>query len=177
MCVERALDVDGVERSLSRMETLVDDLLTLAREGDVVDDPAPVDLVALARDAWKTTDSRNGTLRTAVDELEILADEERLRQLLENLFRNAVEHGGGDVTVTVGPLAKGAGFRVADDGPGIPEDERDRVFEAGYTTASDGTGFGLNIVAETAEAHGWDVRVTESEEGGARFEVTGVESP
>jgi signal transduction histidine kinase len=169
--------IEPVERSLSRMETLVDDLLTLAREGDAVDDPAPVDLVALARDAWKTTDSRNGTLRTAVAELEILADEERLRQLLENLFRNAVEHGGGEVTVTVGPLAEGAGFRVADDGPGIPEDERGRVFEAGYTTVSDGTGFGLNIVAETAEAHGWDVRVTESEEGGARFEVTGVESP
>ncbi|GAA0721032.1 signal transduction histidine kinase [Halorubrum trapanicum] len=182
--------VEPVERSLSRMEALVDDLLTIAREGGDVDDPEPVDLGALAADAWETTDSRGGALRVAVDGLDILAAEARLRQLLENLFRNAVEHnstssragpddavehGGEDVTVTVGALADGDGFYVADDGAGIPEDEREQVFETGFTTASDGTGFGLNIVAEIADAHGWAVRVTESEEGGAQFEVTGVE--
>lgn len=194
--------VEAVERSLSRMETLIDDLLALAREGDAVDDPEPVSFVALATDAWKTTDSGSGTLQRAVDEFEILADEARLRQLLENLFRNAVEHnsassrakpddagerggdserggdgeyGGDGVTVTVGALADGDGFYVADDGRGIPEEEREQVFETGYTTSADGTGFGLNIVAEIADAHGWDVRVVESETGGARFEVSGVE--
>jgi len=197
--------VEPVERSLSRMETLIEDLLTLAREGDDVDDPEPVDLGALASDAWETTDSRDGALRVAVGGVEILADEARLRQLLENLFRNsvehgstsseggspsgnrappgdsrtesgdAVEHGGEGVTVSVGALADGDGFYVADDGQGIPEDEREQVFETGYTTTSDGTGFGLNIVAKIADAHGWEVRVVESEEGGARFEFTGVE--
>ena len=58
----------------------------------------------------------------------------------------------------------------ADDGVGIPAAERDRVFESGYTTASDGTGFGLRIVSDVADAHGWGVSVTESEAGGARFE-------
>ena len=53
--------------------------------------------------------------------------------------------------------------------------ERERVFEAGYTTGEDGTGFGLSIVERVAEAHDWDVGVTESADGGARFEVTGVE--
>ncbi|TKX67828.1 ATP-binding protein [Halorubrum sp. SP9] len=168
--------VEPIRRSLSRMETLIEDLLALAREGNAVDDPEPVDLVALATAAWETTDKRGGTLGATVEELEVLADEARLRQLLENLFRNAVEHGGDDVTVTVGPLADGDGFYVSDDGPGIPEDDRERVFETGFTTATDGTGFGLNIVAEIAEAHGWDVRAVESEEGGARFEITGVES-
>ncbi|WP_017343132.1 ATP-binding protein [Halorubrum sp. T3] len=182
--------VEAIERSLSRMERLIEDLLTLAREGDDVDDPEPVDLVALARDAWKTTDSGSGAFRAAVDELEISADEARLRQLLENLFRNAVEHnstssraepddavehGGDDVTVTVGPLADGDGFYVADDGTGIPEAEREQVFETGYTTDPEGTGFGLNIVAEIADAHGWAVRAVESEDRGARFEVSGVE--
>jgi signal transduction histidine kinase len=86
-----------------------------------------------------------------------------------------VEHGSaGDatVTVTVGDLPDG--FYVADDGPGIPATERGSVFEAGYSTDSGGTGFGLSIVATIAEAHGWTVEVTESEAGGARFEVTGV---
>ncbi|ELZ44559.1 multi-sensor signal transduction histidine kinase [Halorubrum californiense DSM 19288] len=168
--------IEPVERSLSRMETLIDDLLTLAREGSAVDETEPVDLVALAADAWKTTDKRGGTFRAAADDLDVMADEARLRQLLENLFRNAMEHGGEDVTVTVGALADDDGFYVADDGDGIPEDEREQVFETGYTTTSDGTGFGLNIVAEIAHGHGWGVRVVASDEGGARFEVTGVES-
>ena len=86
---------------------------------------------------------------------------------------DAVSHGDDGVSVTVGRL--GDGFYVADDGPGIPESERDRVFRVGYSTSERGTGFGLNIVKQVAEAHGWDIEVTESAEGGARFEVTGVE--
>ena len=62
------------------------------------------------------------------------------------------------------------GFYVADDGPGIEPDQRDAVFEPGHTTAPDGTGFGLAIVERIAEAHGWTVSVTESGDGGARFE-------
>ena len=92
----------------------------------------------------------------------------------------AVGDGTGDgagsrdgVTVTVGSLDDG--FYVADDGPGIPETERASVFEAGYTTAENGTGFGLHIVKRAVDAHGWTVRVTESDGGGARFEVRGVE--
>jgi signal transduction histidine kinase len=94
--------------------------------------------------------------------------------VFENLFRNAVEHAGDDVTITVGTLD--GGFYVDDDGPGIPEDERDRVFEAGYSTGEAGTGFGLSIVRDVVEAHGWDIRVVEGADGGARFEITGVET-
>jgi len=54
-------------------------------------------------------------------------------------------------------------------------DRRDDVFDAGYSTLEDGTGFGLAIVTEIAEAHGWTVGITESDRGGARFEITGVE--
>ena len=85
---------------------------------------------------------------------------------------------GGDasgtaVTVTVGPTADG--FYVVDDGPGIPETDRDDVFGVGYSTNPEGTGFGLNIVRTIAEAHGWSVRAVESETGGARFEFAGVD--
>jgi signal transduction histidine kinase len=167
--------VEPIERSLSRMETLIEDLLTLAREGNDVDDPKPVDVAALARDAWETTDDGDGTLSVVLDEFEIMADEARLRQLLENLFRNGVEHGGENVTITVGATPGGDGFYVADDGEGIPESEREKVFETGYTTTTDGTGFRLNIDAEIVDAHGRAVRAVESAEGGARFEITGVD--
>lgn len=74
------------------------------------------------------------------------------------------------MTVTVGVLQDETGFFVADDGPGIPQEHRDRIFEHGFTTARDGTGFGLAIVSEIVEAHGWESAVTHSETGGARFE-------
>jgi signal transduction histidine kinase len=67
------------------------------------------------------------------------------------------------------------GFYVADDGTGIPAADRDQVFDPGFTTRADGTGFGLRIVEQVATAHGWEVTARESAAGGARFEFTGVE--
>jgi signal transduction histidine kinase len=101
-----------------------------------------------------------------------MADRERLAQLLENLVRNAVQHGGDDVTVTVGDLE--GGFFIEDDGPGIPIGDRDRVFDTGYSTETGGTGFGLSIVSTIVQAHGWRMTLTDGETGGARFEITGI---
>ena len=90
---------------------------------------------------------------------------------------DAAEH-ADDVTVRVGPIEttqvstdRVNGFYVADDGPGIPEDERESVFEGGYSTSDDGTGLGLAIVRSIAEAHGWTATVAERDAGGARFEI------
>jgi len=158
--------------ALERTEAMIDDLLTLGRTGDVVADPDAVGLHQIVGDAWQTSKTDDATLTVAVDEsFVVVADESRLRTLLENLFRNAIDHGGEKVTVE--QLADG--FAVADDGPGIPEDERSLIFEHGYSTNDDGTGFGLAIVDAVAEAHGWSIAVTDSESDGARFEVTGVE--
>jgi signal transduction histidine kinase len=96
-------------------------------------------------------------------------------ELIENLLRNAVEHADAS-TITVGALPDESGFFVEDDGNGIPPDEREDVFDPGLTTADKGTGFGLSIVEEIADGHDWTVRVTAGEAGGARFEITGVET-
>jgi len=159
------------QRGLDRTEQLITDLLVLARMGAVVGDTEPVALAALADDCWETVQTSDATLTVTVD-CPVQADEDRLARILEDLFRNAVEHGGDDVTVTVGELPDG--FFVADDGPGIDEDAREAVFESGYSTSHDGTGLGLAIVRQIAEAHGWDVRATAATDGGARFEITGV---
>ena len=211
--------------AIDRMNELIDDILTLAREGDSVRETEPIDLGALCSDCWENVEAPDATLLVEAEST-IAADRRRLRRLLENLFRNAVEHGstsppsharedtesenasepsvadasedavehgstssrpkaddavehgapGGEApTVTVDDLDDEPGFYVADDGAGIPEDEHERVFERGYSTAEAGTGFGLAIVREIAEAHGWTVRATESEAGGARFEIAGVD--
>ncbi|MDZ5810986.1 PAS domain S-box protein [Halorubrum sp. AD140] len=167
--------LDSAASAHERMDTLIADLLTLAREGERVSETTPVGLRSVAESCWRNVDTADATL-TVERDLTLRADESRLQQLLENLVRNAVEHGGDDVAVTVGALDDAAGFFVADDGPGIPPDERDAVFDAGYSTTRTGTGFGLRIVEQVATAHGWEVAVTEHDEtGGARFEVTGVE--
>jgi len=182
--------LDRVAEAHERMEQLIDDLLALAREGRAVDETEPVDIERVARDAWGTVATGDADL--VVDaEATVLADADRLRTLFENLVKNAVEHGstspdsqarqdavergGDDVTVTVADLPDDSGFTVADDGAGIPEGEREAVFDRGYSTDDDGTGFGLAIVDGIAEAHGWTVTVEESAAGGARFAVTGVE--
>ncbi|MEZ3144084.1 GAF domain-containing protein [Halobaculum sp. MBLA0143] len=159
---------DRVQEAIDRMEALVEDLLTLAREGEVVGDAAPVELAAVAESAWGHVDTANATLDTGdTDGLTVEADADRLSELFENLYRNAVEHGGPDVAVRVARTE--SGFVVADDGPGVPEEERDEVFDAGVTHSEDGTGFGLPIVRRIAEAHGWSVDLDESSAGGAAF--------
>ena len=187
--------------SLERIDTLIDELLSMVEVGRTVEDHQAVSLREITRDGWQPFESMPATL-TVVDDETILADRGRLLRLFENLFRNAVEHGstspdsktrqdtderssssshsappresadehGDDIHVTVGWLQDG-GFYVADDGPGIPPEEREQVFEHGYTTDQCGTGFGLMIVDEIVSAHGWSITVTESADGGARFEV------
>lgn len=151
-----------------RISAIIDDLLTLAREGTGTSDAKPCSFGAIAREAWSTVDG-DGSLEL-VNDGTIQADESRLRSIFENLFRNSLEHAGPDPTVTVGLTEDG--FFVADDGPGIPADRRDRVFEYGHTDSEEGTGLGLSIVETMAESHGWDVTVTDSETGGARFEFS-----
>ena len=222
-----------IERNLDRMGTIIDDVLTLAREGKSVEETESVDLVGLVTQCWDSVETAHASLSTA-EEITVMADPSRCRQLLENLIRNSVEHGstssqrgsradnsaehgstgsrtessdsvehgstgsrtessdsvehgstgsrpaaddsvehvGETVSIHLGTLD--GGFYFEDDGPGIPEAERGEVFETGYTTNEDGTGFGLNIVREIADAHGWGVEITDGSEGGARFEFTGV---
>ncbi|EMA01922.1 PAS domain S-box-containing protein [Haloarcula vallismortis] len=161
----------AVERAHERMDTLLTDLLTLAQDGKTVTDREPVALASLVENCWATVATAGATLVTDIDRT-VSANQSRLKQLFENLVRNAVEHGGADVTVTVGEL--NGGFYVADDGPGISEDDREAVFKAGYSTSAEGTGFGLSIARQVAEAHGWEISVRDSADGGARFEITGV---
>ncbi|MEZ3143254.1 PAS domain-containing protein [Halobaculum sp. MBLA0143] len=150
-----------------RIDQLIDDLLTLARGEPTVEDGQRVDLAGVAREAWGYVDTGEATLTVDPELGSVSGDRSRLSQLFENLFRNAADHAGPAAAVTV--TATDEGFVVADDGPGIPPGERDRVLEHGVTTAEGGTGFGLSIVADTARAHGWTVDVGESAEGGARF--------
>jgi len=159
------------EAALDRMGGLIDDLLTLAKQGTAVEAPGPVRLATLV----PTVETDTGTDADAgyPADAAVVADEKRFYSLLCNLVNNAAEHGGDDVSVEVG--LDDSTLYVADDGTGIPATEREAVFEPGYTRSDDGTGFGLDIVDAVAEAHDWAVAVTESRWGGARIELSGLD--
>ncbi|WP_436901857.1 histidine kinase N-terminal 7TM domain-containing protein [Halovenus halobia] len=171
--------IEQITTAADRMETIIEDLLVLSRSGQTVDDPSRVSLAAVAAESWETVQATNATLeQTIPEDVHVEADRDRLLNVFENLYRNSLEHGrpadgDGHLTIRVGLLADdGTEFYVEDDGQGIPAEERDQVFNHGYSTHDSGTGFGLSIVQDILTAHGWDVTVTDSTEGGARFEIT-----
>jgi signal transduction histidine kinase len=174
---------EHLEQSIGRMNRLIDDLLSFTRNGAVDLNSEWVELSPVAADSWETIRSPRATL-TVHSDCEIYADRDHFQQLLDNLFRNSVEHAlpspesegsaGPELTVTVGTVADG--FFVEDDGCGIPSDERDRLRGEGETALPHWTGLGLRIVSEVAETHHWSMRIGESDSGGARFEFHEVDT-
>lgn len=162
---------EHMDRSIRRMSRLIEDTLALARDGVIDVAVDPVSLSDLAWVYWDGIRTPHTNLEVTTDAT-ILADEDRLHQLLSNLFRNAVEHTGRGVTVTVGDLSDG--FYVEDDGSGIAPADREAVLMTGTSEMAHGTGLGLAVVRRVAEAHGWSLRLTESDDGGARFEFRDV---
>ena len=174
--------VDAIKRSATRMENMIQDILALSRAGSTIEDLERVPLADVATESWETAQTDDANFELTVNEsTTIRADRDRLRHIFENIFRNAVDHNDHPLTVRVGLLegteadSQQVGFFIEDDGDGIPADERDTVFDYGHTTSDEGTGFGLSIVRDVVDAHDWDIRIAESDEGGARFEFGGVE--
>ncbi|MFW5917133.1 MAG: histidine kinase N-terminal 7TM domain-containing protein [Halorubrum sp.] len=164
--------LDVIENTTARMNDFLEDLLRLSQRGETVTEPRALSLSELVAQVAREIDDEDLSV-TATRDVTVTADRRRLAQVLDNLFRNARDHADGAVSVTVGPLSDG--FYVEDDGPGLPESDRETVFDLGFTTRRDGTGLGLAIVRDIVEAHGWSIAATEGSAGGARFEVTGAD--
>lgn len=163
---------ETVATALDRMETLIDRLRADAQSDHLTVDCEPVDLERLCETCWQHVATEESTLETDIGKL-IQTDPFRLKQLVENLFRNAIEHNEQAVRIRVGELDDG--FYIEDNGSGIPDSHQEWVFETGYTTITEGTGYGLGIVSQIVAAHGWDITISESEMGGIRFDITGVQ--
>jgi signal transduction histidine kinase len=160
-----------------RMQRLVDDLLDLARleSGRWQPSPVALDLALAARDAWAPFADRadQGGVRLSVDvpaHIRPHADPEAMREILTNLFDNAIRHTpkAGEVSVTAESLRTGIEIRVSDTGSGIPAEHLPRVFERFYrvdpgrSREEGGTGLGLSIVKHLVEAHGGKIQVESS---------------
>jgi nitrogen-specific signal transduction histidine kinase len=176
---------ETIQRNLQRMESIIEDVLTLAQAGETVETPDSVPLAEIAREARDHVDTDESTFEIEIsNDLRVEADRDRLLHVFENLFRNAHEHNESPVTVRVGTFnleddfegdRESIGLYIEDNGSGIPSDQREKIFERGYTTDEDGTGFGLSIVQDIVEAHGWDISLSDTTDAGVRFEITDIQ--
>lgn len=185
------MHLQAARNAAQRVDSLITDHLQHIEAAEAENDREEVSIQTVAIQAWRIIDPSTARLQVEPQLETRKANAIRLQQLFENLIRNAIEHGSEEsvglgstdtrdphavfdddtesVTVTIKPTDRG--FAVCDDGPGIPPDERDAIFESGYTTTDSGSGLGLHIVSEIVDSHGWEISVTESEHGGARFEI------
>ncbi len=164
--------ITKVENSLSRMEEIIESILNRAHSGRVPNKEL-LSLENIARTAWSNINTQSASLTVRTNQ-ELSADSTQLLQLFENIFRNSIEHGDDEINVYVESTS--AGFFIADDGPGIPENQQEDIFEQGVTYSKEGTGQGLSIVSNVVEAHGWSISVSTSDHGGAKFDITEIDS-
>lgn len=161
-----------VDESVNRAVEMVDELTTAMQAGTLVENVSTVEVGTVFNRAWSSQATENATSEVE-REIRIQANETALLQLLELLINNSLERGDDTVTVRVGPLTDG--FYVEDNGPKLPETEREKLIEPGYTTEEARTGAGLVSVHQIALAHGWELTVGDGAEGGTRFSFTGVD--
>jgi two-component system OmpR family sensor kinase len=173
----------GIMRESERMSLLVDDLLLLARldEGRPLE-RKPLDLAAVVREAVDAARvvEPGRPIELSVEPTTLTGDQDRLRQVLDNLLANARAHtpAGTPISVELRHDDGHATLTVADRGPGLTEDQAERVFERFYRAdssrarASGGAGLGLSIVAAVVEAHGGSAEARPTPNGGATFVIT-----
>jgi signal transduction histidine kinase len=176
---ERLLDV--ISRAAEQLARLADDLLATARlDTDRLDLVlAPCDAAAVAREVAEAARASSPGRSINVDSPDGLppaaADAGRLRQVLANLVENALVHGGGAIELTVEKAEGRVRIAVTDAGPGIPGDQRERIFEPFARFAAPevpGSGLGLHLARELVDGMGGDLSVADAPGGGTTFTVS-----
>lgn len=162
-----------VARNITELDTLIGELLLTSRL-DLAQRPERTEVVELL--ALAAEEAAHFDREVSGDAVAIEGDPTLLRRLVRNLLENARRHAGGATEIRVTRHADGARIAVEDAGPGIPPEDRERIFEAFYRRGesgeSAGTGLGLAIVRQIARVHGGDVSCEPREGGGSRFVVS-----
>lgn len=162
-----------IDVNIAELDALVEEVLLASRleAGSAVGDSHPVELLALGAEEAARAEA---AFEPETDSARIDGQERLLRRALRNLLDNASRYGGPEVELSLRPVAGGYEFAVADRGPGVPADQRERIFEPfyrlpGHAEMAGGVGLGLSLVKQIAERHGGSVRCLPRDGGGSRF--------
>jgi signal transduction histidine kinase len=167
-----------ISSGVSSLNQLVCDILDFA--GEIRLQPSLLDAGELIHEcvellAAEIDRHRSRVVIEAADDTALTADAKQLRSALLNLLRNAIEAAGDDgcvcITVSESDERESLRLQIADNGPGIPPEHMDKVFNPFFTTKETGTGLGLSMVHRIIDAHGGHVRVTAGPQGGACFVI------
>lgn len=176
--------LNALDHDIEQLDQLIDEILTYARleQGTPNIEFRPVNVTDLCDQLRDELETIRGVTRISVEtgspQLEVEAEERYLHRVLQNLVTNALRYASSSIVMRIRAEADRVIIDVDDDGPGIPEHERERVFkpfarlDKSRHRASGGYGLGLSIVKRIVDWHGGEIRVDESPEGGARFTVT-----
>ena len=171
---DSANTVRKIVSGVKRLEALVSQVLNFSRE--IRADTEGCDVADIIRESVEVASAKadargvSVTLHAPASLLKTV-DGRLLTQAALNLTLNAIEAGGQNVDVTLSECGERMSLVIEDDGPGIPADLLDRIFNPFFTTKDDGTGLGLSIVHRIVEAHGGAISAANRPEGGARFEL------
>lgn len=173
--------LDSLLTEVAAMQAMVDDLLHLAQADAhrISHEPVPIDLddIVFEEGSRLSADRRVPIDLTGVSGAQVQGDPSQLARAIDNLLDNATRHAHTRVVVTLGEEDDTAVFTVTDDGPGIPAEHADKVFERfgrvdeARTAGTGGTGLGLAIAREIVERHGGTIRLTNAGQRGAVFEM------
>lgn len=165
--------VEAAMASLERLEKLIDDVAGVLKSGMIVSEHEQVNIGRVAESVWEALDRCDeGDSIQIRDSITVKGDKDAVRRMLDNVLGNTIEHGETPVTVQVGELDDG--FYIEDNGPGIPKENREQIFEQGFSTkeTGDGTGMGMASVRQIVLAHGWRIDIADADElDGVRFEI------
>lgn len=158
-------NLQKVKNAHERIDGLISNLLDLTRTADLIQSTEQVSLEEIAIDSWSNLQTYDSEIQVQTTKT-IAANYDKLLNVFENLYKNAIEHNNDPVTITVGDTP--SGFYIQDDGTGVGTED---IFEYGVS-GSGSTGLGLSIVQKIVEAHGWEVELDSSYTDGARFVIT-----
>jgi signal transduction histidine kinase len=173
--------LEQIDHDAARLGRLVDELLDVSRlaNGRFALWCRPFDVGALAERVVRHVQAAHPTLRCRVERphapVEVVADPDKIEQVLVNLLENGVKYATADrMTLRIAPVARAVEICVDDEGPGLPEAERERVFDrfSRRTGRPSGLGLGLWIAREIADAHGGSLRAEGNARGGSTFRLT-----
>jgi signal transduction histidine kinase len=168
--LDESEEIDTIRQAVARITDITEATLEFAKSGSV-STVEPISVASVAREVWQREAPSTATLRIREDTT-IVVDRSLLEQFFEKLYQNIVEHAGSECTVTIEGLPDG--FSVEDDGSRMPAEVRENARTGDFSTQGTNN-VGLAIMQAVVQAHDGSLRITDSNAGGVRFEIRGVQ--